>query len=207
MKLTECYDVKSDGLDFAGEWLAVDLSFDVVLNVLGLLADGELEFGRKVEEVLALLVPDFAFWDCKLIDQCELFLLLVERFIVPTLEDKAESSGGQTKKAMDFDKDAGLIYASFYQAYGIDLFDMQGKLHWVKFQELLKHLPGETAFKEVVNYRLMAVPSTKEASRDYIDHVKKMKALYSLESDQELQQSNDDKLSALAARFGGDVDG
>ena len=205
MKLTDNYDVMSDTFEFEGEEVAVDLSFDVVLKVLELLASDEFDVSFKIDRTLSLLVPEFEYWGYDFEVQYELFVYLVETFLAEKLVDDGEDGldDGPSVKTMDFDKDADLIFVSFYHAYGIDLFEMQGKLHWTKFRSLLNHLPGETAFKEVVNYRVMKIPSKNEASDDYIAHVKKMKRRYSLESDEEIQQSNDDKLSAFAAQFGG----
>jgi len=39
------------------------------------------------------------------------------------------------------------------QAYGIDLIDEQGKLHWLKFRALLHGLPTETRLMEIIGYR------------------------------------------------------
>lgn len=50
--------------------------------------------------------------------------------------------------------DAEYIYASFMQAYGIDLVEEQGKLHWFKFQALLAGLPENTKFRQVVSIRM-----------------------------------------------------
>src|SRR5690625_7076940 len=42
------------------------------------------------------------------------------------------------KKMIDFDKDAEYIFASFRQAYGMNLFYEQGSLYWNEFQSLLR---------------------------------------------------------------------
>ena len=39
------------------------------------------------------------------------------------------------------------------QAYGIDLIEQQGKLHWRKFKALLSGLPENTQFKRIVSVR------------------------------------------------------
>ncbi|WP_455046632.1 Gp15 family bacteriophage protein [Mogibacterium timidum] len=55
---------------------------------------------------------------------------------------------------MDFDKDANLIYASFLQAYGIDLYDVEPEgLHWYKFRALLQGIPPDTQLSRLIEIR------------------------------------------------------
>ena len=65
--------------------------------------------------------------------------------------------------AFDFDADAGLILASFRQAYRIDLTAPE-PLHWWVFLTLLRHLPPESVFMQTVRLRL-ADPSEIEDDR------------------------------------------
>lgn len=86
-----------------------------------------------------------------------------------------EASG---PKAFDFAQDADLIYAGFMQAYGIDLIDQQGKLHWWKFSALLQGLPENTRFREVVNLRMRPLPEpTKYNSKERAALIKAKQAV------------------------------
>lgn len=86
-----------------------------------------------------------------------------------------EASG---PKAFDFVQDADLIYAGFMQAYGIDLIDQQGKLHWWKFSALLQGLPENTRFREVVNLRMRPLPEpTKYNSKERAALIKAKQAV------------------------------
>lgn len=49
--------------------------------------------------------------------------------------------------------DGEYIFASFMQAYQMDLIEEQGKLHWKKFNALLSGLPDGTKFVEVMKIR------------------------------------------------------
>lgn len=204
MRLTERYEVLADRVVIRDCAVAVDLAFDVVLKVLELLADEAVGAWFKLDRSLDLLLPDLDRSDLSVDEQYEVFSFVLESFIKEEAgyNSAANSESGSGERFMDFTKDAGLLFASFYQAYGMDLFEQQGKLHWRKFQKLLLHLPQDTAFKEVIGYRQMAVPSSKEASADYIKHVRQMKRLYRLDEDTPVAM--DDKLSAYAAQFGGD---
>jgi Bacteriophage Gp15 protein len=108
----------------------------------------------------------------------ELFKYLLREFLDIDLEKKNES--GEVNK-YDFVKDAELIYASFFAVYKLDLFELQGKLHWRKFEALLLHLDDNSPFKQIIGYRTMKIPTEKQASKEYIQHVRKMQQLYSLE--------------------------
>lgn len=72
-------------------------------------------------------------------------------------------------KTMDFEQDAGLIYAGFRQTYGIDLFMERNKMDWRIFVELVRGLPEQTEFSRVVKIRCTKVPKRTKSNSDYVD--------------------------------------
>lgn len=105
---------------------------------------------------------------------------------------KPSNKGGE--KAFDFVQDAELIYAAFYQAYGIDLFQEQGKLHWWKFSALLNGLPSDTRFSEIVSIRTRPIPAPTKYNQQERDNLMKLKHQYALkltadERNEQLQNS------------------
>lgn len=64
---------------------------------------------------------------------------------------KGSSDGNHEGQLMDFEQDSGRIYASFLQAYNIDLFEVE--LHWHKFLILLQNLPEWTTLSKVISIR------------------------------------------------------
>lgn len=76
--------------------------------------------------------------------------------------------------------DAEYIYASFMQAYGIDLIEQQGKLHWFKFQALLSGLPKDTKFCEIVSIRQWKKPNKNDTEAK---QMAKLKDYYKLPDD------------------------
>ena len=94
--------------------------------------------------------------------------------------------GQDAVKTFDFSQDAGEIYASFMQAYGIDLMRVRDNrpfwmvwhkpLHWCAFMELLKGLPGNTPFKELVEIRTMPVPKPTKYNQEARAKLLKAKA-------------------------------
>ena len=67
------------------------------------------------------------------------------------IEESVLPRGASKDKVIDYDIDADLIYASFMQAYGIDL--TENDLHWRKFQALLSGLPSETVMSKIIEIR------------------------------------------------------
>ena len=62
-------------------------------------------------------------------------------------------SGGSEVPVMDFEVDAGALYASFRQQYQIDL--LRDRLHWKEFRELLSGLGEHTPFGARVRLRTL----------------------------------------------------
>lgn len=84
------------------------------------------------------------------------------------------------ENVVDFKQDAGRIYAGFIQAYGIDLYEQWGKMHWQTFCELLANLPSDTAFAEVVSIRTREIPQpTKYNSKERAKLIQ-LKARYAI---------------------------
>ena len=88
------------------------------------------------------------------------------------------SNGKQEQAPYDIRFDGDYIYASFLQAYGIDLFDVQGKLHWKKFNALLSGLPEGTKFMEVIKIRKWK--PQKGDSAEYKEEMRRLQKDYAL---------------------------
>lgn len=56
-------------------------------------------------------------------------------------------------KYYSFSQDAGAIYASFREQYGINLIEEQGKLQWDEFKALFAGLGPKTYFQRIVSIR------------------------------------------------------
>ena len=102
------------------------------------------------------------------------------------------SKGGE--KSFDFVQDSELIFAAFYQAYGIDLVEEQGKMHWWKFSALLNGLPSDTRFSEIVSIRTKPIPAPNKYNEQERQNLIKMKRDYALklsttEREEQLQKS------------------
>lgn len=126
---------------------------------------------------------------------------LVKQKVKPSLELLQAVSGvlftpskGGGDKAFDFVQDSPLIYAAFMQAYGMDLVEQQGKLHWWKFQSLLNGLPSNTRFSEIVSIRMKPIPAPTKYNKEEREELMRLKAVYALnltskEREEQLQRS------------------
>ena len=80
------------------------------------------------------------------------------------------------EKSFDFVIDAGRIYSSFFQDYGINLFTIN--LHWWEFMELFKGLSENTIIKKVIDARTKKI--TPEMGKEEREYWIKMKQQFSL---------------------------
>lgn len=187
-----------DNFEFQGNTLNIDMSFDNILRVFELFDDPYFKSYEKILIVLEMLVVEYELIsDLDFMEQFQLYDFVMKEFL--GIESDKEQT--EQKRIMDFNKDAGLIYSSFLSEYNIDLFKQHGKLHWEKFSELLSNLGDETAFKQVVGYRTMKVPSIKETSKEHREHIQKMKRIYALEDEETTNESMENKLDAIASSF------
>ena len=103
---------------------------------------------------------------------------------------KGKKGNRNSKKVyMDFEKDEELIYSSFLEQYGIDLYN--ANLHWWKFLSLLNSLSEDTGFIKVIRYRCCDTSKIKD--KDTKQFYRNMKKYYRIED----EVSEDEISSAL----------
>jgi len=110
-------------------------------------------------------------------------------------EGRKASPGSSCQPVYSFYQDSGLIYAAFYQQYGLDLCTVD--LHWWQFLALLDGLSDTTRFVQVIGYRAASLSSVSDASKRQF--LQNMKRLYALED----RRSADEKDEALAQAMEG----
>ena len=137
------------------------------------------------------VLQDSVFSEVEKIDLC-LWLMVRHRFFLRFLsyEKKAKlleeiiqkiiSSGEKSsgKRLMDFEQDAWAIYAAFVQAYGIDLH--KTRLHWWTFLDLLRALPEDTRFSQIIGIRGQPLPKPTKYNADERRRIAQLKAEYAL---------------------------
>ena len=146
---------------------ALDLSFNNVLKLFEMWRDEDVPEFVKPHFGIRILTGE-TLEDFTVEEMAEIFNEVFEEHIsLSEVEDNhveydlagnpmktTASDEPKEKSPYDIRYDGDYIYASFLQAYGIDLFDVQGKLHWKKFNALLSGLPEGTKFMEVVKIRI-----------------------------------------------------
>ncbi|MFZ4452089.1 Gp15 family bacteriophage protein [Salibacterium aidingense] len=174
-RLTERFE---DVFTYDGHDYRLDLSFDNVLRTQELMKDetfNELERIYILFEMLVTNPPD----NLDIYKKGVIVRLIFQTFIYEDNYDNSDD--GTTERLLDMEEDADYIYASFLQDYGIDLFGMQGKLHWKQFKALLSGLRDNTKFKQVVSIRSRKVPNPTRYNKEYRDQLIKLKRIYALD--------------------------
>lgn len=92
-------------------------------------------------------------------------------------------TNGTAEPAFDFTYDADMICAAFLQTYGIDLCSPAVKLHFWKFMALLRNLPRETEFMQVVSLR--RTDTSKIENDDLRRQVRRAKASVRIRTEQD----------------------
>lgn len=188
------YRKLDDSIEIDGKQYEVNASFDNVLRLINLLNDKmpvdlkltigmQMLFGRDTE--LLELDPEY---------QKELIEYVAEEYIQSKDEIEYDDLGNvmpqvPKKRIIDIDLDAEYIYGSFIQAYGIDLIEVQGKLHWYEFRALLASLPDNTRMREIMGYRAYKKPSKSDTHHS---QMMKLQEQYALPGTEEEDEEVDD---------------
>lgn len=170
------YEPFPDRITVQGQEFRLTLWFDRVLRFLDLLDDSSRTPEEVTEAGFAWLV------DCRrnvpLPLQSEVLTRIVEDIVKP--KRRRLNSRKAQKKCVDFSFDAAEIYASFWQAYGMDLVQQQGKLHWCAFQALFDGLPENTPIRQIMRIRTEDIPQPTRSNAKQIRQLTELKTLYAL---------------------------
>lgn len=153
-------DYVHNSIQYNNHRYQLDLAYDGVLNVQKLFKDENISDMDHITGALEIL--------CKkpprrlrAQEQAELLTLIFRQYIQI---QRRKTIRPPQRKAFDFELDGEYIYASFLQAYGIDLIDQQGKLSWRKFMALFEGLPADTKMKEIIKIRLSDPPEPNQGN-------------------------------------------
>lgn len=149
--------------------------FDYVLRVFDIFQQKDLPIENRIDLALYVIAPKARIKES---DKPE-FLNAVFDLLM------GKSEAQETQRSMDMVQDADLIFASFYQAYAIDLYKMQGKLHWLSFRMLLQNLPQDTPLMRVIEVRTKPLPKPTKYNQKEIATLMRLKSKYRLELTQE----------------------
>lgn len=186
---------------------ALDLSFDNVLKMFEMMRDDDIPEYIKPHFAIRMLISkslagstreekaesfnnDFENYSIE--EMSKVFKSVFEEHIsLSDVEDNhveydlagnpmKTTASDDTKQRAPYDirYDGDYIYSSVLQAYGIDLFDVQGELHWRKFNALLSGLPEGTKLMEVIKIRKWK--PQKGDSSEYKEEMRRLQKDYAL---------------------------
>lgn len=183
----------------------LDLSFDKVLKIFELWEDDEVPNHIKPHLSLKMLSSkafEEHFKDMPIEEAYEIFEEIFDEHInlqSSSLQDVeydlagnvmiTSPTGSPEQKLFNIRFDGEYIFASFMQAYSINLFKVHGELHWKEFNALLSGLPEGTKFVEVV--RIRGYKPQKGDTDEYKRKMRKLQKDYAL-PDQEIEEEEEE---------------
>lgn len=177
-----------DTAEIDGKIYNLDLSFDNVLRLLDMLNDDDLNDITQIRVGLEMLLG--VCFICDMQTQEKIFYEIFKNTIGVNSEkhQRVDLEGNplpqkKQDKVLSFKEDSNYIFASFYQDYGIDLIEQQGKLHYYKFLALLDGLRSDTRIKEIINIRTMEMPTGKGTQKQR-EQMSRLKEHYKLKDDE-----------------------
>lgn len=180
------YDKPIDRIEHNGKTYRLTLSFDRVLSAISALNNKGLFREDALDAAISLLVVGR-------VNPRDANGLLDAIFTEITPKQK----GKRGQKAVDFIQDAKYIYASFMQAYHIDLHVT--KPHWLDFLALFEGLPSETIIKRIMDIRTRKPPKATKHNQESIRELLEAKAAYRLNvSKEERAQGFESGLQSMA---------
>lgn len=165
------------------------LSFDRVLKFFEMWGDKEIP--EIMRPLLALkILTGVSFENLTVDEAIEIVRAIFEEHIQNRKVDdeveydlagnviKTTSSEEPHKRLYNLKYDGDYVFASFMQAYRIDLIEEIGRLHWKKFNALLVGLPEGTKFVEVLKIR--SYEPQKGDSSEYIEKMRELQREFRL---------------------------
>lgn len=173
------YDPYPETVEHNGKTIRLNLAYDRVLMVLDAQSDQSLLPADRIELQTALLLADGEKLPKSTREQSELLRDIFALF--PTEEAPVK----QNERYIDFHQDAAMIRSAFYRI-GIDL--LREKIHFMRFLELLRDLPADTALMRTIEIRMKPVPKPDGHNQEQIAALMKAKAAVAIKMSEEEQR-------------------
>lgn len=167
-----------------GKRYKINPSFDRILEAVDILGKEDWTDPQKISYLKWLLIKS----------RCDRPVDVINAIM--ELLVQGDSSEPRT---LDFAQDSDLIYAAFWQTYGIDLYEERGKLHWYKFSALLSALPEDTRISEIIGIRMQKVPKATKYNQEQRNQIIRLKAKYRIKvSETEKEEMYQKSMQRLA---------
>lgn len=174
----------------AGKHYPVYTDFRRWIQVEVLLFEEQGSFVSKIPDLMQLCYP-------LLPDTLEDAIYGIADFYSGGYGIKKKSSKGKMQSLYSYVQDEALIYAGFYQQYGLDL--TKEDLHWWQFKALFEGLSEETQMLKIMRYRAVDIGAVKNPEEQTF--YRRMKELYRLEDTRTEEEKEAATVSALAHLF------
>lgn len=183
-------DPLNDYVTINDEEHPIYMAFDNVMSALETFDDKELSEADRLYIFLGIMLHDYDQELISVLDfetQVDVGKQIIDQINSEPIENQPVDLEGNPmpqpkrdgEQLVSFLFDAKYIYAAFMQAYGIDLIEQQGSLHWSKFSALLNALPDNTLMRQIIDIRKTDLSEIKD--KDENKRIKKLKQQFSLE--------------------------
>lgn len=180
--LTETVEI--DGKEYSS-----NLAFDNILRLIDMLSDKRMTDINQINTGLKMLIgtdlPEYSLREKEDIFYQlfqEILGVNIEESVPVDIEGNPMPNVNKHKRVYDLKQDAEYIYAAFVSTYQIDLFEVQGKLHWKKFKALFEALFPNSTFREIVDIRVSDLPTGKGTEKQRRSLIK-LKEIYKLKDE------------------------
>lgn len=188
MKLNEPLE---NSFELNGRTYEVDHSFDLVLDVFEMFDNEVMNDIEKMRTAILMLTDEAVDNPEEIVT---VWSYIDEHFLITKKERVVYDRNGNPMpvakneeeddiRLIDFEVDAMDIYASFMQAYNINLLEAQGKLTWIEFVALLNGLPTDTSISRIVQIR--SWKPSKNDSSEYRSEMRRLQRKYNLDRKEE----------------------
>ena len=158
----------------------INLAFDTVLRFYEMLDDERLEDAEKVATAFEMFFnqpvkdADFAVTAFEQISK----YISMKPYGNDDDEEDQQHVVRDPRRLYSFKQDAEAIFASFYDQYGMNLIQEQGKLHWDEFKALFQGLRPQTYFQRIIEIR---TKDTKDLEGEQLSKVIQAQQFYELD--------------------------
>lgn len=173
-----------DAIEIKGTEYNLNLSYDNVLRLFDLLADGSMTDYLRFSIAFQMLFGEQALCDELSIDQqFEIIQTIIRTYIVlekpSVVLASMQEDREKQKEYYSLIEDADIIFASFFYDYNIDLLEERGRLHWRKFKALLNNLSEHTKLSKVIEIRQWK--PTEHSTPEEKEQMRQLQKYYSLD--------------------------
>lgn len=170
-----------NSIEVAGKPFLLDTDFRSWLKV-----DKEIRKKDFNLTDIAFVIHDITLLDL-IENQQEFTTKLLEFYVNPNSTPNITTSNSNDI-LVDYEEDGEYIYASFLQAYGIDLTECD--LHWHKFLALFRSLPDSTIMRNIIGYRGYKKENKKNPYEEY-------KKIWTLPSQHKVDEDTKKELESI----------